>query len=430
MSRRSVKAKRVSSDAVTLEECDMAFGKLWVIAYRDLGRNRRRTIFTLIAVALGLALLVMLNGFIQGVWDDALQNNIRLNTGHVQLRADSYEEEKLSLKWEDLLENTGELAANANALAEVEAAAPVLRATAILNTIDDSVGLQVHGIDPASPLYEPIREGMVAGEFLSPDDRSGILIGKRLADDLGLEVGRDVNLSIVNADGQPDEGIFTIRGIFSTGVPSYDDNSVFMPLAKAQAFAATGDRASAIVMLLYDENKAGQVAAALRSPGTIALTWQEINQVLMQTFETGMGFYVILDAIVMLVVAVVIANTLLMSVFERIREVGILASLGMKSRQIMVMFLIEAAILGVAGIVVGLLLGSAGVAYLARVGMDAGEMSSVAEGIAMSSTMYARFVPGIFASLSLWTLLVIMLASLYPAWFAARLEPVDALHSL
>ena len=408
----------------------MAFGKLWVIAYRDLGRNRRRTIFTLIAVALGLALIVTLNGFVAGVWDDALQNNIRLNTGHVQVRSDSYEEEKLSLKWEDLLENTGELAANANAFGEVESAAPVLRASAILNTIDDSAGLQLRGIDPVSPLYEPIREGMVAGEFLSADDRGGILIGRRLADELGLEVGRDANLSIVNADGQADEGIFTIRGVFDTGVASYDEHSVFMPLSRAQAFAATGDRASAIVILLYDADDADQVAAALESQGTTALTWNEMNQVLIQTFTMGAGFYVILYAIVMLVVAVVIANTLLMSVFERIREVGILASMGMKGRQIMTMILIEAVILGVIGIVIGVMVGSGFVAYLATVGFDAGSMSSAVEGIAMSSTMYARFVPGAFLSLSAWTLFVILLASLYPAWFAARLEPVDALHSL
>ena len=408
----------------------MAFGKLWVIAYRDLGRNRRRTIFTLIAVALGLALIVTLNGFVAGVWDDALQNNIRLNTGHVQVRSDSYEEEKLSLKWEDLLENTGELAANANAFGEVESAAPVLRASAILNTIDDSAGLHLRGIDPVSPLYEPIREGMVAGEFLSADDRGGILIGRRLADELGLEVGRDANLSIVNADGQADEGIFTIRGVFDTGVASYDEHSVFMPLSRAQAFAATGDRASAIVILLYDADDADQVAAALESQGTTALTWNEMNQVLIQTFTMGAGFYVILYAIVMLVVAVVIANTLLMSVFERIREVGILASMGMKGRQIMTMILIEAVILGVIGIVIGVMVGSGFVAYLATVGFDAGSMSSAVEGIAMSSTMYARFVPGAFLSLSAWTLFVILLASLYPAWFAARLEPVDALHSL
>lgn len=408
----------------------MALGKLWVIAYRDLGRNRRRSLLTLIAVGLGLALLIILNGFVAGVWGDALQNNIRLRTGHVQIRAASYQEEKLSLQWPDLLDNTDALTARANALSAVQAAAPVLWASGMLNTIDETVGIRVFGVEPTSSIYAPIQTAMVAGEFLTVDDRDGILIGKRLADSLGVGVGRRVSLTIVDANGQVDEGIFTIRGLYSTGIISYDDSAVFMPISKAQAFARTSGRASAIVILLHHQEDADAVAAALNTPGTVTLTWRDLNALFVQAIETAMRFYIILDGIVMLVVAVIIANTLLMAVFERIREMGILAALGMKGRQIMLMFLLEACILGLAGIVIGIALGSAGVAYLARVGVYAGEMAAAVEGVALSTTMYARFVPGTFAWLALWTLVVILLASLYPAWFAARLEPVEALHAV
>ena len=113
----------------------MAFSKLWVIAFRDLGRNRRRTLLSFLAVALGLMLLMLLNGLIAGVMDDALQNSIRLRTGHVQLRAKSYAEEKLSLQWKDLLTNVDDLTKRVQALPEVKAAAPVLWAGAVLNTL-------------------------------------------------------------------------------------------------------------------------------------------------------------------------------------------------------------------------------------------------------------------------------------------------------
>jgi ABC-type antimicrobial peptide transport system permease subunit len=143
-----------------------------------------------------------------------------------------------------------------------------------------------------------------------------------------------------------------------------------------------------------------------------------------------MAFYMVLDIIVMLIVAVVIANTLLMAVFERIREMGILAALGMKGRQIMLMFLLEAATLGLAGIIVGVALGSAGVGYLATAGLYIGDMSAVASEVALGSTVHARFVPVTFASLSFWTLVIILLASLYPAWFAIRREPAEALRAV
>jgi ABC-type lipoprotein release transport system permease subunit len=408
----------------------MAFTKLWVIAYRDLGRNRRRSILSLIAVALGLGLLILMNGYIAGVMEEAMQNDIRLRIGHVQIRANSYEEEQVSLQWEDLLNEPEALAARASALPEVKAAAPVLWASGILNTIDDSAGLRIYGVDVTSSLYDPIREAMVAGEFVQADDRGGIVIGKRLADTMGIAPGQPVNLTIINANGQPDETNFTVRGLFSTGIPSYDESAVFMPLARAQAFTATNGHASAIVIMLNRQADADRVAATLAGPGIMTLTWRDIDQVLLQLAEFSMSFYMILDVIVMVVVAVVIANTLLMAVFERIREMGILAALGMKGRQIMLMFLLEAATLGLAGIVVGLALGLAGVAYLATVGIYIGEIASSAGGIALGSTIHGHFVPATFAWLSFWTLVIILLASLYPAWFAVRREPAEALRAV
>ncbi|MCE7982937.1 MAG: ABC transporter permease [Caldilinea sp. CFX5] len=400
-----------------------------MIAYRDLLRNRRRSFFTGLAVALGLALLIVLNGYIAGVMEGSLQNSIRLQTGHLQLRTPTYTEEKVSLQWKDLLDNPDETVARARALPAVQAAAPVLWATGILNTADESSGVRVYGIDTTSALYAPIQSGMVAGAFLRADDRNGILLGQHLADNLGVGVDQKVSLTIVNADGAPEEGIFTIRGLFNTGIPSYDDSALFMPLSKAQAFTRTGGRASAIMLLLQQQNDADSVGAALASPTIRALTWRDLNAVFLQMMETGLGFYVILDGIVILIVAVIIANTLLMAVFERIREMGILAALGMKRGQIRLMFLLEAAILGLAGVVVGIGIGCAGVAYLATAGIPIGDIGAAANGIAISTVLYARFVPGTFAALSAWTLVIILLASLYPAWFAARLEPVDALRS-
>lgn len=408
----------------------MILSILWTMAWRDLGRNRRRTFFSILAVGLGLALLIVLNGYIQGVMQDSLNNVIRMESGHLQLRAPSYETDKSSLLWEDLLSDPETLAAQVRDMDGVATAAPVLWAGGYLNTRDESVGVRIFGIDPAAPLHAPFHEALNAGEFITPDDRGGIMIGKRLADSLQLTVGDNVNVALVNASGEPDEAAFAIRGIFSTGIWGYDDGAILMPLAKAQAFAGTGDRASAVTALLDNRDDAETVAAQLRTGTANVLTWRDLNEVFLQTMETAMSFYVYMYGIVILIVAVIIANTLLMAVFERFREIGIFSSLGMRGRQITLLFLLQAFALGILGVLLGNVIGSAGVAWLATYGIPVGDMGAVAGDMPISSVLRAQFNPTGMLQLSLWTLGITVLASLYPAWYASRLEPVDALNAL
>jgi ABC-type lipoprotein release transport system permease subunit len=403
---------------------------LWRIAIRDLGRNKRRSALTLIAVAMGLALIIALHGFEMGAIQGSIENNIRVQSGHVQVRGESYDEDKVSLKWEDLLEEPLALAAQAQMLAEVRGAAPVLWAGGILGTVEESVGVRVFGIDPPSEMAAPFREGLVAGEFLAPDDRSGVLISERLAKSLGLTTGDDISLLINTSGEQPDEATFTIRGLYDTGIPAFDESTIFLPLAKAQAFTRVGERASAVVVLLHDQEDADAVASALRAPGLDVVTWRDLNQLMLQATESAMGLLYIMYLVVLAVVAVVVANTLLMSVFERTREMGILAALGMKGRQIMAMFLMESATLGAIGVILGVLLGSLGVYYLATEGIYLGDMANMTPAdIAYGETMYAAFQWSDTAVLAVVCWIIMLLASLYPAWFATRKEPIDALRA-
>ncbi len=407
--------------------------QLWRIAYRDLGRNRRRTVLTLLAVALGMALLVVMSALLKGAVEGSLENSFRLQTGHLQVREESYDEDKVSLEWKDLLNDPQGLAQQVGAVPGVRVATPVLWANGMVTVRDESVGVQVIGIDPLSEVHAPIREALVAGEFLTPDDRGGVLIGKRLADSMALAVGQNINLLVSTADQQSDQATFTIRGLYSTGVAQYDETTVFLPLAKAQAFTRTGERASAIRILLDRREDADAIATALRSPERTALTWRDLNRVFLQAIEQSQVFMQLMYLVVLGVVAVIIANTLLMAVFERTREMGILAALGMKGRQILLMFVLEAGTLGLVGIALGLILGGLAVLYLATVGLPIGEAAAAGEAanvITYGNILYARFSLPDTVSLSIAELIITLLASLYPAWFAARKEPIDALRAL
>jgi ABC-type lipoprotein release transport system permease subunit len=409
----------------------MAFRQLWVIAFRDLGRNRRRTLLTMLAVVIGLALTIMISGVIAGVFDSALSSSISLDTGHVQVRHESYATEKASLEWQYLLDDSDELLASAAGTEGVTAVAPALWASGFLNTVDDSVAVRITGIDPESSFHDPIRQGIIAGEYLQIDDLDGVLLGRKLAEEMEISPGSKVSLLVGTSDSEMDEDIFTVRGIFSTGLVIYDGGTVYMPLPKAQAITRAGDRISAVILLTEDVEAADLVADALRSPGRNVLTWEDMNSLILIAVQQGNAIYSLIYGIVILIVAVIIANTLLMSVFERTRELGILAALGMKGRQIMTMILLEAGTLALLGTILGIVLGTLLVWYLSFNGIDMGEdVASLAEGMAYPSVLYAKFAPGAVIGLSLAMLGIVLLAALYPARFAAKLEPAEALHAV
>ncbi len=408
----------------------MAIGKFFAIAFRNLVRNGRRTALTALAVALGLVVVMAMSSLVEGMVSSMVADNIRMSSGHLQIRDESYQVDKLSLLSKDLLQDGEAWAAQVEALPEVQSAAPVLWIGGLLSTAQESVGIEIVGIDPDDAFHAPIREGITAGEFLKRDDRGRILIGQGLADEMGIAVGRRVSLAASNANGQSQEGIFTVVGLVDTGFPSIDQNRVILPLAQAQSFSGVGNRVSSIILMLHDQEDAVHVATMLAGPDMQVLTWEELNRLILENVENGLIFYYVLYGIVFLAVAVIIANTLLMSVFARAREIGILSSLGMKRGQITLLFLIEGILLALLGIALGWVLGLGVAAYMTYVGFSIpADTAALVEGFAFGTTMKGGFAPDQYVIFSLLLLAVVSLVSLYPASFAARMEPVEALHS-
>lgn len=400
--------------------------QLYKLAWRDLGRNRRRTFFSMLALAFGVALLVFMASFIAGEMRGALQSAIRLQSGHLQVRAASYDEDKTSLDFSDLLENPDALAAQIAALPEVQSATPRLYATGIVVVGDTSTGVRVTGIDPAAPASAPFRDGMVAGDYLTADDRGGLLMGKTLADKLGLAPGASLILLANTSNGDVDQQRFAVRGIYSTGTPNYDESTIFLPLAKAQAIARAENHASAILILLKNQDQTDAVAAALQGPAYQVKTYLQLNALLNEFEQLANAYMYLFYLIVLGITATVIVNTLIMSVFERTREIGILAAMGMRGGRIMAMFFAESSLLAVGGIVMGVGLGSLLSLYVQQNGFFIGDFGIT--GILIGERIYTYLTLNDVITLSVMALVITLLAALYPARLAARLEPVEALH--
>ena len=401
--------------------------QIFKMAFRNLSRNRRRTFFSALALGMGLAILLLMASVLEGEMGTAIDLAIRLQSGHLQVRASTYNESKTSLKWEDLVENPVQVAAQIAALPPVKVATPRLFASGFLSVGDELAGVSIYGIDPLSEANAPYKEEIVSGEFITPEDREGIVIGWALADKLGLQVGEQVNFSVNTSNGSVDEQLFNIRGIYTTRTPSFDGVVVFLPLAKAQAITQAGNHASTIFVLLNDTTQTDAVVTALQGSSYQVLTWLKLNELIVQTEDMASSFMIFFYLIVLAISATVIINTLIMSVFERTREIGILSAIGMKGRRIMGMFLVESSLIAFGGIVLGLILGGIAVAYFTRYGIYIGNMGIT--GYLLSETIYAELTLQDTISLSLLALVVTLLAGLYPAILASRMEPVQALRA-
>lgn len=398
------------------------------LAFRNLGRNKSRSLLSALAVSIGMALLLLMVSVLEGEMTGALQNTIRLQSGHLQIRPASYEENKISLKWEDLIENPDQVIEKIKSIPQVTVATPRLSASAILTVSDESKSVQILGIEPDSAANQPFRDGMLSGEFIKADDREGILIGNTLAEKLNLKVNDKVNLLVTTSNGDVNEQLFTVRGIFTTRTPGYDESTIFMPLAKAQAITATENHASTIFVLLQNSDQADAVAKALQSNNYKILTWREQNQFVVQFEDFANAFFIIIYLIVLGITATVVTNTLVMAVFERTREIGILAAIGMKGRGIMAQFLAEAALLATGGVIGGLIIGGAAVAYFTIYGIYIGDYGIT--GVLFEDHIYAHLTLANTINLAIITYIITLIASLYPARLAARMEPVEALHGL
>ncbi len=398
------------------------------MAFRDLGRNRRRSFFSALAVGGGLALLILMSSVVEGEMGSALESAINLQTGHIQIRSATYDENKSSLKWEDLVANPDEIANKIAAMDQVKAATPRLYASGFLSSGTQSAGAKITGIDPLSPASDPYRKGIISGNYLSPDDRDAVLIGRPMAEKLNLKAGDNVSLSLNTADGNVQDQTFIVKGIYTTNTYGFDSGTIFLPLAKAQAMTQTENHASTIYVLLNNTTMTDTVVPSLSVPSNLEIkTWKDLNSLFVEYEAFAQSYIAIFYMIILAISASVIINTLIMSVYERTREIGILSAIGMRGGRIMMLFLAESSMLAIGGVIMGLILGVLGTLYFNINGFYIGDMGL--SGMAIADTIYAKLTLDNLINLTIMSFVVTMLAGLYPAVMASRMQPVEALRA-
>lgn len=406
-------------------------GKLIVLAWRNLWRNWRRTAIAVVAIVLGLILLLLLNGFITGSDQAIFGNAVRLYGGNIQIHAPAYREKANRLPLLPLADADAVVAA-ARSHPDVIAAAKRISTGGLISSREGTFPVAITGLEPSIEANLSIQaENISAGRYLQDDDGDAIVIGRGLAELLNVTVDDRVTLIGRRKNETMRQRTMTIVGIYDLGMRDAEKSAVFMSLAEAQSLYNMRDSASEVAVTLSSvgiENSVIQTLQALL-PGYEVDSWQTLRPEIAQTIQTKGAFTSFFGFIVLLIASIGILNLMLMAVFERTREMGVLAALGMKRRQILTLYLLEGALIGVVGALVGCLFGAAVVWGFAQVGFDLSFAQGMGEITAlMGDRLYPAITQQQLISRAIGVVAIAALASLYPAWQAARKEPAEALH--
>lgn len=405
------------------------------MAWRNVWRNARRSLIATVAIILSMILLIIFQAFMDGMDQSIYGNTVRLYGGNVLIHAPGYREKSTRLPLLPVADADAIVAA-ARREPDVVMASRRINTGGLISDRDASHAVNITAVEPQNEApISLVAENMVAGRYLLPDDGDSIVIGKALADHLNVAVGDRVDLLGRRKDQSMRGRSMTVVGVFDLGLGEAEKSLVFINLPTAQRLYNLRGEVTEVAIIL---EKLGQEEAVIDSLAP-RFPDHEVDSIYTLRPEFGEALNIdrmigiLLGGILLLMAGIGILNLMLMAVFERTREMGVLAALGMKGRQVMGLFVLEGAFIGLVGAVAGCGVGWALVLWLGRAGID---FSAMFEGIDEYGELYALMGTTLYPAISavrilgygLAAVLIGALAAFIPAWQAAHKEPAESLH--
>lgn len=397
------------------------------LAWRNLWRNPRRTLIMLAAVVIAVWAMIFITAFQRGMVNEMVRDGIRALPGHVQIHHPAFGDDPSVASLMTAPSERLRVALNNDA---VVAWTSRVKVPAVITSERDSRGVTLIGIEPGEERkLSFVADDIDAGRFLEGVDDSGIVVGRKMVENLETDLGKRIVVMSQNPDNEIVDRGFRIVGIFDSSITSYEERMVFAGRETVQAMLRIDDRISEIAILGVDyrhvEPLFDIIAAA--APAQLQVqTWTELNNYLGTMLGVMDGFVLVWIVVVFLALSFGLINTLAMAVFERVREIGLMLALGMKPSTILGQIVTESMFLLVIGLVIGNALAVATVIPLAS-GID---ISMVAEGMEMMGAASVLYPELTTADMLMANIVVIVLgigASLLPAWRASRYQPIEAI---
>ncbi len=400
---------------------------LFAIAWRNIWRNKTRSLIIMASIALGLLGGIVASSVSYGMADQMMKTSIQTRISHLQIHAPEFVTDR-NLDYP--IPNPDSVVAFLRNRQAVRGVSPRAVVTGMAASPQTAAGVEIQGVNPrAEDAVSAVPESVIEGAWFQSDKRNPAVIGQELAEKLGVELGSKIVFNFQDAGGTITGGAFRIVGLYKTVSSSFDETAVFVRSADLRELIGVENGVYEIAVLLENIRATDTVDASVRNAfsGLRVQTWRELAPELEYMTETMDQMLYIFMAVIVLALAFGIINTMLMVVLERIRELGMLMAVGMKRGRVFLMIMLETVLLSMTGALAGMALSYATIQILARTGIN---LSIFAQGLhefGLAEVLYPTIRPSMYPILAAMMIVTAVLSSIYPAIHALRLRPANAL---
>ncbi|MFC1504428.1 ABC transporter permease [Spirochaetota bacterium] len=419
----------------------------FMMALRNITRNKKRSALSVTAIFFAVMFVCFIQSYVTGIIGSMQRNVFEMEIGHVKIMHKGYlEEEKLMPLDLNIAGYENDYREVVDLVKKVDGVTHVLPRTkfySMLNIKGKLKNLAGFALDPALEdpvisIKEKITDGRLFSDFNPSRVAQELVMGKALAYELGLKIGDKVTLMTKDAE----EGLglmdFRITGFVSFGVVDYDKRFFFIPLSTAAKFLKMPDEVMELTVFCEKESQAREIAEEINHKLDIndgneykAYPWQvQRDGFFYMGFTLFKYIYVLFDIVFLTLASLVIINTIMMVIFERMKEIGTLAAMGMRKGAIVQLFFYEAVVISVIGSFIGTLAGGVIAYTFSVVGIDFAKLTGGSFKMGISDVIYTGFSPGLLLFSFLFGILIASLCSFIPSTKAAKLDPVKALREM
>lgn len=396
------------------------------IALRNLRRNTKRSLVAVMTVAGGVIAFLLAGGFIAWIFQDMREATIHSQLGHIQIVRPGYFDTGISDPYAFLLPTASDAQSQIERTPGIRSLTPRLAFNGLLSLGEATIPFVGEGIDPIGEKLISSRITIMSGKNLTSDKEMGVLLGEGLAKNLGAQAGDRVVILSTASNGSPNAVEVEVKGTFATISKDFDDNALRMPIEVARKLMRVSG-ATSWVALLDDTEMTAKVLKDIRkdlpAKDFQTIPWTELADFYNKTVVLFSKQVDVVKIIIGLIIILTISNTQTMSVLERTTEIGTSLALGLRSSEIMRLFLLEGALIGIFGGLLGVVFG-----YLLAQGISAiGIPMPPPPGMAHGYTGQILVSRSLAIDAIVLALVTTLLASVMPAWKASRMVIVDAL---